>query len=182
VIVRCQDQEHCASITCMIRHYVARRAEVIFDHPHNAALRYVEHRASAASLATRTASAYPPIGADSRSMPGRELVFQLWLIWAGAPIWVPVIGCAGGSISGVLRGEEGGDQGLSHEAAEVFGRPSAADDEQVVKFGRAVGPQDVGGLFTCDAGPEVAGCEVRLYRMTASRPRSSSPTSSTIAP
>jgi hypothetical protein len=26
----------CASITCMIRHYVARRAKVIFDHPHNA--------------------------------------------------------------------------------------------------------------------------------------------------
>jgi hypothetical protein len=37
VIVRHQDQEFCASITCMIRHYVARRAKVIFDHPHNAA-------------------------------------------------------------------------------------------------------------------------------------------------
>jgi hypothetical protein len=36
VIVRRQDQEHCASITCMIRHYVARRAQVIEDHPHNA--------------------------------------------------------------------------------------------------------------------------------------------------
>ena len=36
VIVRRQDQEHSASITCMIRHYVARRAKVIFDHPHNA--------------------------------------------------------------------------------------------------------------------------------------------------
>jgi len=36
VIVRRQDQELCASITCMIRHYVARRAKVIFDHPHNA--------------------------------------------------------------------------------------------------------------------------------------------------
>jgi hypothetical protein len=34
VIVRCQDQERCASITCMIRHYVARRAQVIEDHPH----------------------------------------------------------------------------------------------------------------------------------------------------
>jgi hypothetical protein len=30
---------HCASITCMIRHYVARRAKVIEDHPHNAASR-----------------------------------------------------------------------------------------------------------------------------------------------
>jgi hypothetical protein len=36
VIVRRQDQMLCASITCMIRHYVARRAKVIFDHPHNA--------------------------------------------------------------------------------------------------------------------------------------------------
>jgi len=37
VIVRRQDRDYCASITCMIRHYVARRAEVIEDHPHNAA-------------------------------------------------------------------------------------------------------------------------------------------------
>jgi hypothetical protein len=36
VIVRRQNQKLCASITCMIRHYVARRAKVIFDHPHNA--------------------------------------------------------------------------------------------------------------------------------------------------
>jgi hypothetical protein len=36
VIVRRQDQEHCASITCMIRHYVARRAQVTEGHPHNA--------------------------------------------------------------------------------------------------------------------------------------------------
>jgi hypothetical protein len=36
VIVRRQDRVHCASITSMIRHYVARRAEVIEDHPHNA--------------------------------------------------------------------------------------------------------------------------------------------------
>jgi hypothetical protein len=39
VIVRHQDQKLCASITCMIRHYVARRAKVIEDHPHNAAMR-----------------------------------------------------------------------------------------------------------------------------------------------
>jgi hypothetical protein len=37
VIVRRQSQEHCASITCMIRHYVARRAQVSEAHPHNAA-------------------------------------------------------------------------------------------------------------------------------------------------
>jgi hypothetical protein len=36
VIVRHQDQERCASITCMIRHYVARRAQVTEGHPHNA--------------------------------------------------------------------------------------------------------------------------------------------------
>jgi hypothetical protein len=36
VIVRRQGQKLCASITCMIRHYVARRAKVTFDHPHNA--------------------------------------------------------------------------------------------------------------------------------------------------
>jgi hypothetical protein len=36
VIVRRQDQMRCASITGMIRHYVARRAKVISDHPHNA--------------------------------------------------------------------------------------------------------------------------------------------------
>jgi hypothetical protein len=36
VIARRQDHEHCASITCMIRHYVARRAQVTEGHPHNA--------------------------------------------------------------------------------------------------------------------------------------------------
>ena len=35
--MRRQNQEHCASITCMIRHYVARRAQVSEAHPHNAA-------------------------------------------------------------------------------------------------------------------------------------------------
>jgi hypothetical protein len=39
VIVRLQDSNLCASITCMIRHYVARRTMVIFDHPHNADVR-----------------------------------------------------------------------------------------------------------------------------------------------
>jgi hypothetical protein len=44
VIVRRQDQMLCASITCMIRHYVARRAKVIFDHPHNAAMSAISRR------------------------------------------------------------------------------------------------------------------------------------------
>ena len=35
--MRRQDHEHCASITCMIRHYVARRAQVTEGHPHSAA-------------------------------------------------------------------------------------------------------------------------------------------------
>ena len=34
--MRLQNLAHCASITYMIRHYVARRAKVIEDHPHNA--------------------------------------------------------------------------------------------------------------------------------------------------
>jgi len=33
---RRQDHEYRASITCMIRHYVARRAQVTEGHPHNA--------------------------------------------------------------------------------------------------------------------------------------------------
>jgi len=41
VIVRFQNQRHCASITCMIRHYVARRAQVTEGHPHNAAMRCI---------------------------------------------------------------------------------------------------------------------------------------------
>jgi hypothetical protein len=36
VIVRRQDQDRRASITSMIRHYVARRAQVSEAHPHNA--------------------------------------------------------------------------------------------------------------------------------------------------
>ena len=37
VIVRLQNRGRCPSITYMIWHYVARRAKVIEDHPHNAA-------------------------------------------------------------------------------------------------------------------------------------------------
>jgi hypothetical protein len=48
VIARRQDQERCASITCMIRHYVARRAKVTEGHPHNAA--YSARRAAGARL------------------------------------------------------------------------------------------------------------------------------------
>jgi hypothetical protein len=38
VMVRRQDRKLCTLITCMIRHYVARRAKVISDRPHNAAV------------------------------------------------------------------------------------------------------------------------------------------------
>jgi hypothetical protein len=48
VIARLQNSGLCASITCMIRHYVARRAKVIFDHPPNA-----EERMLLASLTPR---------------------------------------------------------------------------------------------------------------------------------
>ena len=54
VIVRRQHQKLCASITCMIRHYVARRAKVIFDHPHNAEKRTLRgHMLCAANEAER---------------------------------------------------------------------------------------------------------------------------------
>jgi hypothetical protein len=49
VIMRRQNQEHCASITCMIRHYVARRAKVIEDHPHNAEIRMLLERIEAST-------------------------------------------------------------------------------------------------------------------------------------
>jgi hypothetical protein len=39
--VRRQGPERRASITCMIRHYVARRAQVTEGHPHNAAVRVI---------------------------------------------------------------------------------------------------------------------------------------------
>ena len=62
VIVRRQNREHSASITCMIRHYVARRAKVIFDHPHNAADRVMADRSAGQQVEwksppTRTAPA-----------------------------------------------------------------------------------------------------------------------------
>jgi hypothetical protein len=44
VIVRRQDHPRCASITCMIRHYVARRAQVTEGHPHNAEERVLDGR------------------------------------------------------------------------------------------------------------------------------------------
>jgi hypothetical protein len=50
VIVRRQDHARCASITYMIRHYVARRAQVIEDHPHNAAFRACISRGNGSRL------------------------------------------------------------------------------------------------------------------------------------
>ncbi len=44
VIVRLQDRKQCVSITCMMRHYADLKGAVIFDHRHNAALRYVAPR------------------------------------------------------------------------------------------------------------------------------------------
>jgi hypothetical protein len=63
-IVRRQDQEHCSSITFMIRHYVARRAQVTEGHPHNADERLTERESSALPqrrpiLGNRTAGTCP---------------------------------------------------------------------------------------------------------------------------
>jgi len=58
---------------------------------------------------------------------------------------------------GWLRWEQRGDEGLSYDLAVAFGWSAALADEQVVEFGRAVGPQDVGGLADGDAGPQEAG-------------------------
>jgi hypothetical protein len=41
VIARLRGQEHCASITGMIRHYAEPEGRLIFDHRLNAAMRYV---------------------------------------------------------------------------------------------------------------------------------------------
>src|SRR6266480_3450563 len=66
----------------------------------------------------------------------------------------------GGRIcSGCFGWEQSGDEGLPDETTVLFGWPSALADEQVVEFGRAVGPQDVGGFPDGDAGPQVTGVE-----------------------
>jgi tetratricopeptide (TPR) repeat protein len=54
--------------------------------------------------------------------------------------------------------EEGGDHGLCRETAVLFRGPPAAEHEQFIQFGGAVGPQDVGGPGNGDARAEVAGC------------------------
>jgi hypothetical protein len=66
--VRRQDQEHCASITSMIRHYVARRAQVTEGHPHNAEL--------SASLALDSASALFANVESGRRLRGASLRVQ----------------------------------------------------------------------------------------------------------
>ena len=51
--VRRQNQEHSASITSMIRHYVARRAQVTEGHPHNADERALVHAYSQLNYAAQ---------------------------------------------------------------------------------------------------------------------------------
>ena len=63
--MRLQNQGHCASITCMIRHYVARRAKVIEDHPHNADARIVRRPVPAGPL---------PVQATLRSVTSIDAV------------------------------------------------------------------------------------------------------------
>ena len=60
VIVRHRDHERCASITCMIRHYVARRAQVTEGHPHNAADRASGGTRHRAFRAVRTHARHGP--------------------------------------------------------------------------------------------------------------------------
>jgi hypothetical protein len=50
VIVRRQEQGCSATITCMIRHYVALRAQVTEGHPHNADDRMFSSRMSKKTL------------------------------------------------------------------------------------------------------------------------------------
>src|SRR5829696_513318 len=52
--------------------------------------------------------------------------------------------------------EERGGHRLGDESAVAARRPAAAQDEQLVELGGAVGPQDVGGLLERDAAPQPA--------------------------
>jgi hypothetical protein len=51
VIARFRDQEHCASITGMIRHYAEPEGRVIFDHRHNAEMSIFFSRISMHNMA-----------------------------------------------------------------------------------------------------------------------------------
>src|SRR6266852_8797857 len=65
----------CASITCMNKHYVARRAKVIFDHPHNAADRPI----TSARALHCTGFAFEPV----RPWRERHVVLAAADCWAG---------------------------------------------------------------------------------------------------
>jgi len=84
VIVRRQNQEHCASITCMIRHYVARRAKVIEDHPHNAADRAICNLV-APQFAAETDWGQVPHRRCARSWSGGRAASNLGLARSCAP-------------------------------------------------------------------------------------------------
>ena len=63
--MRRQDHPRCASITCMIRHYVARRAQVTEGHPHNAAY-------GASAPARRSRPPRAPWSSFGRALPGPQ--------------------------------------------------------------------------------------------------------------
>ena len=82
VIVRRQDQGHRASITCMIRHYVARRAKVIFDHPHNAAMSVMATTCGQSARVGRECTHY---GRPGRARyPGSRAELAIGRVRAGA--------------------------------------------------------------------------------------------------
>jgi hypothetical protein len=101
VIVRRQDLAHCASITCMIRHYVSPEGAVIFDHPHNAADRAV-HRSLALSVRL-SSSARASVPSACRCLPRRispvrQGRYRAWLDYPGTGARIPAV-LVGGPIA-----------------------------------------------------------------------------------
>ena len=123
--MRRQDQEHCASITCMIRHYVARRAQVTEGHPHNAASRVMRPGSPRQSSscgsrpatlsATRSPCSSPGFGtATSGWAPLRSLPPAWWRCRRAGPVGGPPgrfgAGCIHKGAVGWLRC---GDRGMT---------------------------------------------------------------------
>ena len=109
VIVRHQDQGHCASITGMIRHYVARRAKVIEDHPHNAAMRCVGTGVSAGRL-----------DCGDRAEPGRRCHGLLAQALPGLSLGGLCCGVGGGAVAG---GHDGAGTIVGNECHRLSADP-----------------------------------------------------------
>lgn len=59
--------------------------------------------------------------------------------------------------AGIRGGEQSGRYRVTDETGVGLQRHSPSHDEQVVELGRAVGPQDIGGVGDGDIRPEMAG-------------------------